>query len=54
VLAPVCPQTGLRADVTAWVTPGLGTVRLERRARMRSGQDDSWTRELMAYQLAPR
>ena len=54
VQAQVSTQTGLRADVTAWVTPGLGTVRLERRARLRSGQDDSWTRELMAYQLAPR
>lgn len=54
VQAQASTQTGLRADVTAWVTQGLGTVRLERRARHRDGRDDSWTRELVAYQLAPR
>lgn len=54
VQAHASTQTGLRADVTAWVTPGLGTVRWERRARHRDGRDDSWTRELVAYQLAPR
>lgn len=54
VHAHVSTQTGLRADVTAWVSPGLGTVRWERRARHRDGRDDSWTRELVAYQLAPR
>ncbi len=54
VACDISTRSGVRAATTAWVTPELGSIRVERRARTREGRDDSWTSELMAYQLAPR
>lgn len=45
---------GTFADITAWVAPGVGTVRYERRARTGNFRDDSWTRELVSFQRVPR
>jgi hypothetical protein len=46
-------QSGLVGQHTTWFVKGYGPVRVVRKARTRTGQDDSYTRDLVTQTRAP-